>query len=194
VIAAAWPLPHNGSLAPLSRMDNLILPEVAATLVGTTDSERYFAVLRSALRAGRPFTETVRAAASQLRERYPLASMNALLLTPTHLAVFHANQCAPVPYEDFVEATTNGTLPAGHNESYYRMHVRERADGSLAFASTGVDVANWEELPAESITVIELATMRRQLLDLRTEDRTAAALDPEPASLGRAEGDLRIWH
>ena len=42
---------HNGALEPLGPLERLVSPRRAAELRGTTDSERYFAAIRSRTRA-----------------------------------------------------------------------------------------------------------------------------------------------
>ena len=151
---------HNGALVPEERMDDMIAPDLLASLEGETDSERYFAVLRTAMRQGDgDADEALVAAVRRIRERYPYASMNALLLAPDRLVVVHASRDARVPTEVFEESGLGDRLPAGHDESYYRMHVKRTAEGALAFASSGLDVSDWEELPAETVLVVTLGSL-----------------------------------
>ncbi len=157
---------HNGSIRPASDLNDLLNRRVARSLTGTTDSERYFGVVRTQLDAGLDFDDAVTAAAGQVRDRFPHASLNALVLTATQLAVVHANQGAHVPAHDFDDAARHGYLPAGHDDGYYRMHMLERPDGSMAFASSGFDVASWAELPPESVTFVDLATCARRTVAL----------------------------
>lgn len=147
---------HNGSAMPVELMDELIRPEIAESIAGETDSERYFAVIRSRLADGLGLEAAVIEALRQLRERYPHTSLNALLLTPGQLVAIHASAEVPIPWHEF-EARA-GRVPAAHDERYYRMHVRRGAD-SIAIASSGMDVRDWNELPPESVTFVDLGTL-----------------------------------
>ena len=147
---------HNGSAMPVELMDDLLRPDVAATIEGDTDSERYFAVIRSRLVDGMELELAVLTALRQLRERYPVTSLNGLLLTPTQLVAIHASAEVPIPWHEF--AARAGRVPEAHDERYYRMHLRRRA-GSIAIASSGMDVSDWSELPPESVTFVDLATL-----------------------------------
>ncbi|WP_022883116.1 class II glutamine amidotransferase [Gryllotalpicola ginsengisoli] len=149
---------HNGGLVPADELLPLISPEVAATLQGDTDSERYFAVIRSRIAAGLGAADAAAAAVRELRPLFPRASLNALLLTPTELVAVHASQAAPIPH-DMLDASGLERLPADHRTAYYQMHERRLPDGTVLFASTGLDVADWTPLPAETVAAVDLATL-----------------------------------
>src|ERR1700754_5099081 len=59
---------HNGSIKPIGPLDELLEPDVAATIRGSTDSERYFGLIRQHHASSPDLAEAVRRAVSQLRE------------------------------------------------------------------------------------------------------------------------------
>ena len=74
---------HNGSIKPIGQVDELLAPEIAATIRGTTDSELYFGLIRQHRASSPDLAEAVRRAVSQLREIFPTASLNAIVLGET---------------------------------------------------------------------------------------------------------------
>ena len=139
---------HNGSIKPTGPLDELLEPEIAATLRGTTDSERYFGLIRQHRHVAPDLAEAVRRAVSQLREHFPDASLNALILGEDQLIAVHAHARSRLPDEDIAEITA-ADLPAEHLEDYFglrwarprRGHGRHRVDGlwrpGLATAGVG---------------------------------------------------------
>lgn len=150
---------HNGFAGETAELDELIAPEIRATLAGETDSERYFGVVRTRLAQGLALPEAVTQAVADLRERYPAHSLNAMLLSDRHLVVVHASDQALPDIDGMLEGGfTLETLPAEHAEAYYAMRMRRDADGTLVFASSGLDPEGWEPLPPESVTSVDLRT------------------------------------
>lgn len=111
---------HNGSIKPMAPLDALLEPGIAATLRGTTDSERYFALIRQHRRTAPTLAEAVRRAVSELRDRYPEASLNALLLGEGQLVAVHAHARSRLPAED-IEEITAADLPTEHLEDYFAL-------------------------------------------------------------------------
>ncbi len=62
---------------------------------------------------------------------------------------------------------TEDELPHGHRTAYYLMRQRRLDDGTIVFASSGLDIASWDELPPEGVTAVDLATLETEtgLLD-----------------------------
>ena len=79
-VAQRIAMAHNGSIKPIGMLDELLTPETAATIRGATDSERYFGLIRQHRASSPDLAEAVRRAVSALRERFPVASLNALSL------------------------------------------------------------------------------------------------------------------
>lgn len=160
-------LAHNGSIKPLDQLRSLLSPESVATLSGTTDSEMYFALIREKVAEGLGLHEAATRVAALLRELFPLASLNALLLDAEHLIVVHASATSILTDDDLSRlAPLAEVLPSEHNEDYFALRWREGPDGTIAVGSTGVAGAGWTPLPAESVTAIRLDDRSVSTLDL----------------------------
>ncbi len=133
---------HNGSVSPPGALDALIAPELADQRLGTTDSERYFLALRSRMRH-----RDVGAALAQTVEDVVLSgasvhSLNALLLTPTHL--YAVCSYDPASYAD---------------PDYYPLMYRRVGD-TVAVTSTGwAEGPGWSTLENGRMLVIDRATL-----------------------------------
>ena len=168
---------HNGGLAPLELLEERIAPELAAELNGDTDSERYFAVIRTAVASGLGLVDAVQAAVHELRPLFPHASMNALLLSPTYLIAIHASQGAKIPSEDFDASGLSDTeLPADHRTAYYLMRQKRLDDGTVVFASSGLDIVGWEPLAPETIVAVDLRTLETETRAIADEPRIVSAV------------------
>ncbi len=173
-VADGMAFAHNGSLEPTGPIARLVAARHRAALAGTTDSERYFAAVRTAIDEGaRPLGAAVSTVAA-LRAAYPHRSLNALLLTPAELIAVHASQDVPTPYDEFA-AVPAQQLPRFHADGYYLMRMRRGEDGSVVFASSGLDIAGWEPLPAESVTRVDLATLAVDTVPLTAAASTLVA-------------------
>ena len=169
-VADGMAFAHNGSLEPTGAIDRLIGGRHRAELAGTTDSERYFAAIRTRIDEGAPTFEATLETVAALRAAFPLRSLNALLLTEDELIAVHASENVPIPHHEFAASGIAAPLlPAHHVEAYYLMRMRQAEDGSVVFASSGLDITGWAPLPAESVTRVDLAT-----LEVRTEALGAA--------------------
>jgi glutamine amidotransferase len=161
---------HNGAITPTGALRSLLTDESLAEVKGTTDSELYFALIRQNLRAGAPSLgrATVDAVA-EIRDRYPRASLNALLLSEDELIAVHASRHTPIPHEEFAASgLRQDELPLEHATDYYRMGSYRSADGSIAFSSVGIDMAGWHELPQESVTTVDLRTLQLEVVALES--------------------------
>jgi hypothetical protein len=133
--------------------------------------------------------DAVHATVATLRARFPIASMNALLLSPERLIAVHASEHALIPHEDFdASGMTDEELPRHHRDEYYLMRYRRLDDGTVIFASSGLDIGGWTPLPAESIAVVDLRT-----LELTIEPIGRAGLAGAPAS-GSSQRDGASGH
>lgn len=165
---------HNGSITPVDGLAALVSPEIRATLGGDTDSELYLGAIRTAIRAGSTVPDAVVDTVSRIRSMYAGASMNALLLTPTQLIAIHASTGSRVPTEDFdASGLDDHELPRDHRDAYYLMRMRRLDDGTTVFASSGLDIAQWQALPDESVAILDLRTLR---VELRGLDRSSSRL------------------
>lgn len=158
---------HNGTIKPLDDVRSLLSPASVAALQGTTDSEMYFALIREQVAAGRDLHEASVRVVRMLRERFPHASLNALLLGPEQLIVVHASATSALTPHDLERmGPLAADLPVGHNEDYFALRWRESPDGTIAVSSTGVAGAGWQPLPAESVTAVDLRDRSREIVEL----------------------------
>lgn len=164
-IADGLAMAHNGSIKPISLLNDLLEPAVADTLRGTTDSERYFAVIRQHRRSAPSLAEAVRRAVVQLREIYPDASLNALVLGEDQLIVVHAHARSRLLDEDIEEISATD-LPAEHLEDYFALRIARPADGVVVVGSTGFGDLGWEPLESESVTAISMRDLAVERLPL----------------------------
>ena len=88
---------HNGHVSPVGRLEELLTPQSRAALRGDTDSERYFRFVRQCIAERGNDAEGLVASLAVLTAEFPRASLNALMLTPTHLYGVHVNSRAPAP-------------------------------------------------------------------------------------------------
>ena len=131
---------HKGGILPTDELSSLLTAESLAEVKGNTDSELYFALIRQHLRAGAPsLGRATIDAVAEIRDLYPHASLNALVLSEDELMAVHASQHTPIPHEEFAESgLPHDELPLEHATDYYRMgYYRSIRDGGLAHRVTG---------------------------------------------------------
>jgi gamma-glutamyl hercynylcysteine S-oxide hydrolase len=158
---------HNGSLEPTGPIQRLIGAEQLASLEGSTDSERYLAAVRTQVARGATVFEALLDTVATLRLAYPNRSLNALLLTGTDLFAVHASENVPIPHSVFAASgIALEHLPRHHVDAYYLMRTRRGEDGSVLFASSGLDITGWDPLPAETVTRVDLATLVMETVPL----------------------------
>ena len=158
---------HNGSIKPTAALDELLDRSIAATLAGTTDSERYFALIRQHRLDAPDLAEAVRRAVAQLRELYPDASLNALVLGEDQLIAVHAHARSRLLDED-IEEITAAELPAEHLEDYFALRWARPEEQTLVVGSTGFGDLDWQPLPPESVTAISVRDLSMSVLPLVT--------------------------
>jgi predicted glutamine amidotransferase len=164
-VADGLAMAHNGSIKPMALLDDLIEPSFAASLRGTTDSERYFAIVRQHRRTAPTLAEAVRRAVAQLRQIYPDASLNALILGEDQVVVVHAHARSRLLDED-IEEISGTDLPAEHLEDYFSLRVAHPGAGVVVVASTGFGNLEWEPLPPEAVIAISLRGLATSVLPL----------------------------
>lgn len=171
-------LAHNGSVVPTGLLRDNLTDDVLAGVRGDTDSELYLAAIRQGVRAGLSLSDAVFETVTWLRAAYPVASLNALILSPTQFIAVHASATAPPPHEDFAASGFSADeLPLDHLNAYYQLSYLRAADGAVAFSSTGIDRAGWTALPAESITTVDLSSY-----ELSTRTLVSPAEQPPAAA------------
>ncbi|TXN30412.1 class II glutamine amidotransferase [Lacisediminihabitans profunda] len=154
---------HNGLMAPRDRALEMLSVEDRLHLRGTTDSEVYFAVLRSELQGqptGDPGLSDVARAVTRLRAQYPASCLNALLLTKHGLIVVHSAGTASAPLAAFAAREADPTrLPPGHGSDYNILRYTSTESGAHVVSTTGVEQDGWTDLPADSISLITAAAV-----------------------------------
>jgi glutamine amidotransferase len=159
---------HNGSLKPVERAREMLSADSLATMVGHTDSEMYFALIREKKATGLNLSDAALAAASDLRRAFPLSSLNAILLTAEQLIVVHANAHSALTEEDVTEIM-QFDLPDEHAEDYFALRWLRKPDGTILIGSTGVAESDWLPLAPESVTTIDLADGTAATVPLLTD-------------------------
>ncbi|MBC7596423.1 MAG: class II glutamine amidotransferase [Kineosporiaceae bacterium] len=158
---------HNGGVLPLDRLQGLLDPAALATVEGDTDSEHYFALIRQHQTAGLSLFDAVCATVTVLREHFPNASLNALILSEAELVVVHSSEKARIPLADFqASGLSDVELPVDHLTSYYQMSYLRTEDGSVAFSSTGINTTGWTPLPPASVASVSLKTLELSIRSL----------------------------
>jgi predicted glutamine amidotransferase len=158
---------HNGSIKPMGPLAGLLEPDIVGTLRGSTDSERYFALIRQHRASSSDLAEAVRRAVSRLRELYPDASLNSLVLGEDQLIAVHAHARSRLPDEDIAEITA-ADLPAEHLEDYFGLRWARPDQDTVVIASTGFGDLDWQPLPSESVTSVSMRDLSLATLPLTT--------------------------
>jgi predicted glutamine amidotransferase len=162
---------HHGSIIPVERFQ-LLSEDELRSVEGTTDSELYFAYVRKQIHAcDGDVQRGVVQALQRLRQTFPEASLNAVVLTDQHLFVIHANSTAHVTDADFRSYGIDPSLlPDDHDENYYKLAMLQKPDGTTVFSSTGINLAGWSRVPDDTITSIDLETLelsQRKIFGIR---------------------------
>lgn len=166
-LAGGLAMAHNGSITPMGPLNDLVEPEFAATLRGTTDSERYFAIIRQHRRTTPTLAEAARQAVTELRELHPDASLNALVLGEGRLVVVHAHARSRLLAADIEEISATD-LPADHLEDYFALRIARPTEHTVVVGSTGFGDLPWEPLPPESVIEVSLSDLTATVLPLMT--------------------------
>ena len=141
---------HNGTIKSISEIEKLIDPRYLSQFTSTTDSERYFYTVLTAIdELG--LLEGVRNAVRTLAANCDFTSINCMLLSPDYMvAVCEFNE------SDATEWTVNS-----HYELRYSVE-----DGVIKVASTGWGKDHWSRLENHSILVINRRDLTFEVLPL----------------------------
>lgn len=148
---------HNGLVSPREDALALLGHEQRAELRGTTDSEVYFAVVRTSGHGVGAFGDPsgIARGVARLRAHFPAACLNAMLLTESGLRVVHAAGTARVPLAAFVDRGADvAALPPGHDDDYNTLRTTASPSGARIVATTGIDQEGWTRLADESVFVV----------------------------------------
>lgn len=154
-------LAHNGSIVPTDYLRQRLSPETLASVRGDTDSELYLAAIRQSVATGLNLADAVFETVSWLRESYPTASLNALIMSKDEFVAVHSSSFATPPLAEFeARSLSAAELPLDHVENYYTLSYLRRDDGSVVFSSSGIDRNGWTPLPGESVTSVDLRSFK----------------------------------
>lgn len=145
---------HNGSIAPVSAVEGLVAPQLRPALAGTTDSERYFLALVSALETATPI-EALRGVLAKLHASVVATCLNCLLLTPDALyAVCDYDPRAPKTRQD---------------PDYYRLLYRVSPDTVMVGSSGWQDGDGWIALNNGEALAVDRGTLRTTVVNLASD-------------------------
>jgi predicted glutamine amidotransferase len=159
-------LAHNGSIAPISELESLLTAAQRERLAGTTDSERYFRFVLQCIEEAGDEREGVVRAVEVLRRRFPRSSLNALLLTPSHLFAVHVNTAAATPLDDLRELfDSEEAMPPGHATQYFDLAYRV-SPTSVHVVSSGLTDDGWTPVPPDCVLAVDTAGRDLEILAL----------------------------
>lgn len=149
---------HNGALVPFDRALALLAPSELGDLTGTTDSAVYFAIVRRALavapRTDEEFLAAIGSAVAVVRDAFPEACLNALVVHERGLVVINSPGTRPTPTDAFTaRGFSLDSLPPGHGPEYNRLWRCRRGPVSIV-ATSGIDVDGWEPLPVDAVSLV----------------------------------------
>lgn len=154
-VAGDLAMAHNGTIAPVEKLERLLGREAREALRGSTDSERYFRFVVQCIEAAGEEEAGLAAALRTLVAEFPSASLNALLLTPTRLFAVHINSRAGIP--PMLHGMGIAAERIRHtDEEYFAMDFRRTASG-VHMISSGIDPEGWTPVPEDSVGVVDLA-------------------------------------
>lgn len=158
---------HNGHIFPAERLDRLLEPQVRADLRGTTDSERYFRFVLQCIAECGDDERGLRLALGVLTREFPEASLNAFLLTPTHMYGVHINSRASTPLDGLRDLfDSDAEIPHRHTNEYFAMDFRLTPD-AVHVISSGIDPQGWTPVPENTAASVDLSTRELRRLDVR---------------------------
>jgi len=146
---------HNGSIEPVDEIEELIDPHLRQEIQGTTDSERYFLALVSALDSVPP-QEALGTVLRQIHERFRYTSLNCLLLTP--LALYTV--CLYNPRHPKIQKRLAG------EPDYVTISYRITPNGMVIGSSGWQQGEDWQLLCNGQILRVERNTLRTTVMEI----------------------------
>jgi predicted glutamine amidotransferase len=134
---------HNGAIKPPESIDSLIDPALAREMNGTTDSERYFYAILTAMKSGNLLDSAI-TTVNEIKRSAKYSSLNAMLLTDKQF----------IAYAEY----DNDRIPEGEAADYYELFYKETDDGVIV-ASSGWPQDGWIEIPNHSGIVVDRASV-----------------------------------
>lgn len=157
---------HNGHISPIDRLEGLLTKESRARLHGDTDSERYFRFVMQCIAEQGDDAAGLSQSLAVLVSEFPQASLNALMLTTTHLFGVHINSQASTPVEGLRALfDSDEAIPLRHtDDEYFAMDFRLMPD-AVHVISSGIDPEGWTPVPENTAAMIDLASLELSRLD-----------------------------
>jgi predicted glutamine amidotransferase len=150
---------HNGHIFPVERLEGMLTRESRAKLRGDTDSERYFRFTMQCIAERGDDAEGLGQALAVLTSEFPNASLNALMLTPTHLFGVHINSQASAPVKGLRKLfASDDEFPHRHTDDYFAMDFRLTRD-AVHVISSGIDPEGWTPVPEDTAAMVDLASL-----------------------------------
>jgi predicted glutamine amidotransferase len=157
---------HNGHIFPAERLEHLLKPAIHAELRGGTDSERYFRFVLQCIAERGDDEQGLRTALGVLTGEFPEASLNAFLLTPTHMFGVHINSRASTPIKGLRRLfASDEEIPHRHTDEYFAMDFRLTRD-AVHVISSGLDPQGWTPVPENTAASVDLSTRELRRLDI----------------------------
>ncbi len=151
-----WAFAHQGSIPYPERIDGLLAPKWRAQRGGTTDSERYFLYLLQCAEREGDLVRGIQRGVTEIVDACGVASLNAMLLSPSSLVVVHGRAGLEPPRDDLLAAVeAPEDIPRDHLDGYFGLRYRRSGD-EIAVVSSGLERAGWEEMPPDSILHVDL--------------------------------------
>lgn len=141
---------HNGTIKPATTVDEFVAPDLLEQMTGTTDSERYFLAIMTALRTD-SLADAVVQTVRKIKSTGNFSSLNAMVLSPDFYIV--------------VAEHDNTRIPKDEPLDYYRLSYNEENDG-LVVASSGWDQTGWVEIPNHTMMVVDRSTLHKDFVQI----------------------------
>ena len=155
---------HNGHISPVERLGGLLTRESRAQLRGDTDSERYFRFVMQCIAECGTDADGLSQSLAVLASEFPDASLNALMLTPTHLYGVHINSRAAAPVPGLRKLfASDDDFPHRHTDDYFAMDFRLTRD-AVHVISSGIDPEGWTPVPEDTVAMVDLASLELRRL------------------------------
>ena len=141
---------HNGTIKPASTLDTFVAADLLDSVTGSTDSEKYFLAILTALRSTSlkdAFLQTVR----KIKATGNYSSLNAMLLSPDYYLV--------------VSEHDNNRIPKDEPADYYKLSFKTNTDGVIV-ASSGWDQTGWSEIPNHTMLVVDRRTLALDFISI----------------------------
>ena len=147
---------HNGAIKPVDGLEELVPAADREGLEGSTDSERYFLAMISALEREDDEEEALRELLRAVGERCSYTSLNCLLLTPERLYAI----CSYDPTHP------DARYLLDRDADYFRLWYRSSPE-SFVVASTGWCAhGGWDTLGSGQALVVERGTLETRILEV----------------------------